>query len=201
MSRKLADREPADELYVPVAQFPVLSTILVRTRQDGMSMTNDMRRAVRSVDPETAIPKVETLEEAEQESLASPRVMTDLLGIFAALALAIAAFGIGGILALAVNQRINEIGIRVALGAKPGNVLSMILGQGMGLVAIGLSVGLVASFVLTKLIKKLLFQVEPTDPVTFVAVSLVLAIAALIACYVPARRALRIDPLLALRQE
>lgn len=195
------DREPADELYVPVAQFPVLSTILVRTRQDGMSMTNDMRRAVRSVDPETAIPKVETLEEAEQESLASPRVMTDLLGIFAALALAIAAFGIGGILALAVNQRINEIGIRVALGAKPGNVLSMILGQGMGLVAIGLSVGLVASFVLTKLIKKLLFQVEPTDPVTFVAVSLVLAIAALIACYVPARRALRIDPLLALRQE
>jgi putative ABC transport system permease protein len=166
-----------------------------------MSVTNEMRRAVREVDPQTAIPNVQTLEEARSESMASSRVMTDLLGIFAALALAIAAFGIGGILALTVSQRLNEIGIRVALGAKPANVLAMILREGMALVVIGLGVGLVSAFALTRLMKTLLFQVEPTDPVTFVGVSLVLAVAALISCYVPARRALRIDPLQALRSE
>src|SRR5713226_917720 len=127
-------------------------------------MANQMRRAVREVDPQTAIPNVETLEQARSDSMASPRVMTDLLGIFAALALAIAAFGIGGILALTVSQRLNEIGIRVALGAKPANVLAMILREGMALVAIGLGVGLVSAFALTRLMKTLLFQVEPTDP-------------------------------------
>jgi len=127
--------------------------------------------------------------------------MTDLLGIFAALALAIAAFGIGGILALSVNQRLNEIGIRVALGAKPGDLLAMILRQGMTLVVAGLAIGLASAFGLTRMMKALLFQVEPTDPVTFAGVSLALAAAALLACYVPARRALRIDPLRALRSE
>ena len=133
--------------------------------------------------------------------MASPRVMTDLLGIFAALALAIAAFGIGGILALTVNQRVNEIGIRMALGAKPGDVLAMILRQGMGLVTVGLVIGIACALALTRMMKSLLFQVEPNDPITFVGVSAVLAMAALMACYVPARRALKIDPLNALRSE
>jgi putative ABC transport system permease protein len=195
------NKEAGDEIYLAQAQSPSLGSIVVRTSQDGMSVANEMRRAVREVDPQTAIPNVQTLEEARSESMASPRVMTDLLGIFAALALAIAAFGIGGILALTVSQRLNEIGIRVALGAKPANVLAMILREGMVLVVIGLGVGLVSAFGLTRLMKTLLFQVEPTDPATFVGVSLVLAVAALISCYVPARRALRIDPLQALRSE
>jgi putative ABC transport system permease protein len=117
------------------------------------------------------------------------------------LALVIAAFGIGGILALTVNQRVNEIGIRMALGAKPGDVLAMILRQGMTLVMVGLVVGMISAFALTGMMKSLLFQVEPTDPITFAGVSAVLATVALMACYVPARRALRIDPLRALRSE
>jgi predicted permease len=195
------NKEPGDELYLAQAQTPAIGSIVVRTNQDGLSVANQMRRAIREVDPQTAIPNVETLEQARSNSMASPRVMADLLGIFAGLALAIAAFGIGGILALTVNQRLNEIGIRIALGAKPGIVLGMILGQGMTLVAIGLGIGLVSAIALTRMMKTLLFQVEPTDPVTFVGVSLVLATAALLACYVPARRALRIDPLRALRSE
>jgi putative ABC transport system permease protein len=195
------NKDAGDELYLSQAQQPAVGAILVRTSQDGMSLANQMRRAVLDVDPQTAIPNVETLEQARSDSMASPRVMTDLLGIFAGLALAIAAFGIGGILALTVNQRLNEIGIRVALGAKPGDVLAMIIGQGMLLVGIGLAIGLASAFALTRMMKTLLFQVGPTDPATFVGVFLVLALSALLACYVPARRALRIDPLLALRRE
>jgi putative ABC transport system permease protein len=195
------DKEPGDELYIAQAQSPAIGSILVRTAQDGINLSNQMRQAILEVDPQTAIPNVETLEHARDTSLASPRVMTNLLGIFAALALLIAAFGIGGILALTVNQRLNEIGIRVALGAKPSALLAMILRQGMTLVVVGLVIGLGAAFGLTRLMKTLLFQVQPSDPVTFAGVSLVLGLAALIACYIPARRALRVDPLRALRSE
>ena len=195
------DKEPVDEVYLAQAQNPAPGSIIVRTSLDGMSMANQMRQAIREVDPETAIPNVETLEHARDASVSSPRVMTDLLGIFAGLALAIATFGIGGILALMVNQRLNEIGIRVALGARPGTLLAMILRQGMILVVIGLAIGLASAIGLTRLMKTLLFQVEPSDPLTFAGVSLVLAAAALLACYIPARRALRIDPLRALRSE
>jgi putative ABC transport system permease protein len=195
------DKEPGDESYVAQAQTPALGSIVVRTSQDGINISNQMRRAILEVDPQTAIPNVQTLEQARNASMASPRVMMDLLGIFAGLALVIAAFGIAGILALTVNQRLNEIGIRVALGAKPGDLLRMILGQGMTLVVIGLVIGLASAMGLTRLMKTLLFQVQPTDPLTFAGVSLVLGAAALLACYVPARRALRIDPLRALRTE
>jgi putative ABC transport system permease protein len=195
------DRDAVDEVYVAQAQNPALGSIVVRTSQDGLNIGNQMRRAIFEVDPQTAIPNVETLEQARNASMASPRVMTDLLGIFAALALVIAACGIGGILALTVNQRLNEIGIRVALGAKPGDLLAMILRQGMTLVMVGLAIGLASAVGLTRLMKTLLFQVQPTDPLTFAGVSLVLGAAALLACYIPARRALRIDPLRALRSE
>jgi putative ABC transport system permease protein len=195
------DKEPGAETYVAEAQISAIGSIVVRTSQDGMNIANQMRRAILEVDPQTAIPNVETLEHARNASMASPRVMMDLLGIFSGLALVIAAFGIGGILALSVNQRLNEIGIRVALGAKPGDLLAMILRQGMTLVVIGLAIGFVSAMGLTRLMKTLLFEVQPTDPITFAGVSLVLATAALVASYVPARRALRIDPLRALRSE
>jgi len=195
------NKEAGDELYLAYAQEPMIANIVVRTSQDGMSLANALRRVILDEDPQTAIPNVETLEQARVNSMASPRVMTDLLGIFAALALAIVAFGIGGILALTINQRVNEIGIRMALGAKPGDVLAMILKQGMMLVTVGLVIGLASALALTRMMKTLLFQIEPTDPITFAVVSAVLAVVALMACYVPARRALRIDPLRALRSE
>ena len=196
------NRDPNEEMYLAQAQSPgMLHCVLVRTSQDGMGIVNTMRRAVLAVDPQTAIPNVETLEQARHESMASPRVMTDLLGIFGGLALVIAAFGIGGILALAVNQRLNEIGIRIALGARWSHILVLVVGKGMLLVTIGLGIGLAAALALTGMMKTLLFQVGPTDPATFAGVSMVLATTALLACYIPARRALRIDPLSALRSE
>jgi len=195
------ERPAGDEMYLAAAQNPSPGSVLIRTNREAMGLANQVRRAVMEVDPQTAIPVVETLEQARREATQSPRVMTNLLGIFASLALVIAVAGIGGMLALAVNQRWNEIGIRVALGAKPGDVLGMILKQGMGLVLAGLLLGLMASIALTGMMKTLLFEVQPTDPVTFVGVSLVLALAALIACYLPARKALKVDPLMALRRE
>jgi len=195
------ERPAGDEMYLAAAQNPSPGSVLIRTNREAMSLASQVRRAVAEVDPQTAIPVLETLAQARHDATQSSRVMTDLLGIFAALALVIAVAGIGGMLALAVNQRWNEIGIRVALGAKPGDVMGMVLKQGMALVLAGLLLGLLTSMALTGMMKTLLFEVQPTDPVTFVGVSLVLALAALIACYLPARKALKVDPLMALRRE
>jgi putative ABC transport system permease protein len=195
------ERPAEDEMYLAAAQSPAPGSVLLRTDREAMSLANQVRRAVMEVDSQTAIPVVETLEQARHDATESPRVMTDLLGLFAALALLIAAAGIGGMLALAVNQRWHEIGIRVALGAKPADVLGMILRQGMGLVLAGLLFGLLAALALTGMMKTLLFEVQPSDPTTFVGVSMVLGITALMACYLPARRALKVDPLTALRRE
>jgi putative ABC transport system permease protein len=195
------DRPAGDELYLAAAQSPSPGSVLIRTNREAMSLANQVRRAVAEVDPQTAIPVLETLAQARHDATQSPRVMTDLLAIFAALALVIAIAGIGGMLALAVNQRWNEIGIRIALGAKPGDVLGMVLKQGLAPVLAGLLLGLLTSMALTGMMKTLLFEVQPTDPVTFVGVSLVLALAALTACYLPARKALKVDPLMALRRE
>jgi putative ABC transport system permease protein len=195
------EHQAGEEAYFTNAQNPAVGSVLVRTDRDPLVLSTQLRRAVLEVDPQTAIPNVETLEQARHDAVASPRVLADLLSIFAALALVIAAAGVGGMLALAVNQRWNEIGIRVALGARPAQLVGMILREGMGLVFAGLTVGVISALALTRLMKSLLFEVQPADPVTFVGVSLVLAMVALVACYLPARRALRIDPLLALRRE
>jgi putative ABC transport system permease protein len=166
-----------------------------------MLLGNQVRRAVHDVDPQTAIANFETLEQARSETLASPRVMTSLLAVFAVLALLIAATGIGGILALSVSQRMHEIGVRLALGAQPGDVLTMVIRQGMALVVAGLVLGVVGALFIMRPLKALLFEVTPTDPVTFALVCAVLGLSAFAACYVPARRATRIDPLIALRHE
>jgi len=125
----------------------------------------------------------------------------NLLGLFALLALAIAAAGIAGVMALSVSQRTHEIGVRLAIGARPGNILGMILGQGMGLAFAGLLLGIAGSFALTRAVKSLLFGVTPTDPATFLTVAAALTMAAFVACYIPARRAMRVDPAVALRVE
>ncbi|HMD47914.1 MAG TPA: ABC transporter permease, partial [Bryobacteraceae bacterium] len=190
-----------DEAYFPLDQYPTVNTVLVRTDRDPVLLENQLRGAIRQVEAQTAIPMVETLEQARQDAVASPRVLATLLGIFAMLALLIAAAGVGGMLALAVSQRWHEIGIRIALGAQPRDVVGMILREGMALLVAGLAVGLVAAIALTRMLGSLLFEVGPFDPATFALVSLTLAAVALTACYLPARRALDIDPLQALRRE
>src|SRR5262249_22571886 len=130
-----------------------------------------------------------------------PRLTANLLGLFALLALAIAATGIGGVMALVVSQRKHEIGVRMAIGAKPGEILAMVLRQGMLLAVLGVALGLLGAVWMTRVLQGLLFEIQQTDVVTFVSVAVVLALAALVASYVPARRAARLDPITALRTE
>jgi predicted permease len=195
------DQKPSDEIYAPLEQAPAVGSLLVRTAGEPAALINQVRRAVRSFDSQTALTNVETLEEARSDTLKPPRLMTNLLGLFAVLALVIAASGIGGILALSVNQRVHEIGIRLALGAESSDVLKMVIRQGMVLVLMGLGVGLLGSFWITSPLRNWLFEVTPTDSFTFGGVAAVLALVAFVACYIPARRVTRIDPLVALRYE
>ncbi|MFY9530570.1 MAG: ABC transporter permease [Candidatus Acidiferrales bacterium] len=195
------DHPPPGEIYAPIAQAPQSGTLVVRSVADPRSLAQAITRAVHDVDSQTAISHVTTLEEARYESLARPRLTASLLGIFAALALVIATAGIGGIMALTVSQRVREIGIRIALGAQPSNVLRMVLRQGLLLALLGVGIGLAGALALTGLVKSLLFEVTPSDPLTFGGVAFVLIAAAAIASYLPARRAAAVDPIEALRCE
>jgi putative ABC transport system permease protein len=195
------DHPAAPEIYLPHSEFPAPATLAVRTIADPRSMGEAITRALHEVDPQLAVTHIVTLEQARAESTASPRVTASLLGIFGGLALVIAAAGIGGIMALAVSQRVREIGIRIALGAQPSKILGMILGQGVLLAALGVGIGLLGALVVTSMVKSLLFEVTPTDPVTFLCVAVVLVTAAIMASYLPARRAAAIDPIEALRTE
>jgi putative ABC transport system permease protein len=192
---------PTPEFFVPQSQGANPSALLIKTAADPGSMARQITRAVHEVDSQAAVTNVMTLEQARSESMASPRVTTSLLGLFAALALLIAASGIGGIMALTVSQRVREIGIRIALGAQPSAILKMILGQGLLLALLGLAIGVAGALSLKGLVKSLLFGVAPADPVTFAVVGIVLGGAALLASYLPARRAASIDPIDALRME
>lgn len=195
------DRDPTDEIYIPLAQNGFANNLLVRTAADPISITSLMREAIYAVDPETAIDRVQTLEQVRSDAVASPRLTAMLLGLFAGLALVITAAGIAGVMALSVSQRRRELGVRLALGATPGMVLSMVMRQGMTFVLMGLSIGVAGALLLGRLMSSLLFAVEPTDPITFVAVSVVLMAVAAAACFMPARRVTSIDPMLALRSE
>jgi putative ABC transport system permease protein len=189
------------QVYRPIAQQPFVGALLVRGAGDPRALIATVRRTALEANPESAVTKIQTLEEARSLSTASPRTTTRLFGLFAALALVIALAGIGSMLALWVRQRMREIGIRIALGAGPADILATVVRQGMVLVAIGLVCGLAGALALTRLLKNLLFEVTPTDAPTYAAVSVLLLAAALLACWVPARRAARIDPQIALRCE
>jgi predicted permease len=200
--REFGPREDAPvQLYRPMMQDPFAGNVLVRTAADPELLIPAVRRAVLEANPESAVVKVKTLDEARSEAVASPRTTAQLFGLFAALALVIAVAGIGSMLALWVRQRMREIGIRIALGAAPSDILSTVLRQGMVLVALGVACGFGGALALTRLLKKLLFEVTPTDAPTYAVVSALLLAAALLACWVPARRAARIDPQTALRTE
>jgi putative ABC transport system permease protein len=195
-----AKAEPA--YYVPAAQSPLTDmTILVRTKNNPEAIVPTLRNAVLAIDPNQPITNINTMNKIVADSIAQPRLSMTLMGLFGVLALILAAVGIYGLLSYAVAQRTQELGIRIALGAQVGDVLRLVLKQGMILVLLGLGLGLIGALALTRLINSLLFGVTATDTTTFVLVSGVLAVVALLACYIPARRATKVDPLVALRYE
>ncbi len=191
---------PIDQVYLSILQFPGLSTAcLVRTTSDPMALTRTVRDAVHSIGPEQPVDRFRTLEEMHASALDMPRLTAVLLAAFAGLALIITATGIAGVIGFTVGQRRQEFGIRMALGALPGGVVRMVLGQGMRLVALGLLIGMAGAFALSRLFSGLLYETAPSDPATYLAVAFVLGLVAAVACFVPARSATTVDPMVALR--
>jgi putative ABC transport system permease protein len=199
--RSLSQKAPPT-IYLPYAQLPFSSmNVLLRSAVPPRTLVPAVEAAVHGLDPELPVAGMRTLEEVVGRSVSEPRFYTILLGIFAVVALLLSALGIFGVLSFAVVQRHREIGIRVALGAHPADVLRMVLGRALGLVALGVSVGLFGALALSRTVRSLLFNLSPTDPATFGAVAVLLTLVALLASYLPARRATRVDPLEALRSE
>jgi len=190
------------QVYTPFAQEPRAAvSLVVRAAGDPRDLTAAIRKTVRDLDADQALYEVETLEAARAASTIAQRLTTLLLAAFALLALLLATIGIYGVVSYSAGQRTREIGIRMALGAQPSDVLRLVLGQGTGLTLVGVGIGLLGAFGITRFLSGLLYSVKPTDPVTFVLVSVLLASVAMLASYVPARRAVKIDPMKALRYE
>ena len=197
--------ETAPEMYVLYNQKPWPSMlnmrVALRTKAAPAGVTESVREAVHAIDPDLPLAKVATLATLVDDSMSQPRFSVLLLGSFGVLALLLAAIGMYGVISYSVLQRTQEIGIRMALGAQRHKVFRMVLGQGARLAAMGIAIGLVAALGVTRLMARFLFGVRPTDPLTFAGVSLLLLGIALLACYLPARRAMRVDPMVALKYE
>ena len=195
-------KEPEPDFYSLYRQASVSAmSLVIRAGVESESLVSTATAAVRDVDPNLPIADIRVMEQIVSESIAQPRFNLFLLGAFACLAMLLAAAGIYGVMSYAVTQRTQEIGIRMALGARQSDVLRMIVGQGMLLALIGIVIGAGAALALTGLMENLLYSVSATDPLTFVVIGLLLAGVALVACYIPARRAMRVDPMIALRYE
>ncbi|HEV3143865.1 MAG TPA: FtsX-like permease family protein, partial [Gemmataceae bacterium] len=190
-----------DELYLALAQNRWVPDLVIRTALNPMSIAPTIRAAIHDIDPQLAVDRVETVENLEYESVASPRVTASLLGLFAGLALLISASGIAAVMALSVTQRTQEMGIRMALGAPRGSIVNMVIREGLTLCLIGTVLGIAGSIALTRLMSSLLYGTSATDIRTFAAVSAVFLLVAGVACMIPARQVTAIDPLIALRQE
>jgi putative ABC transport system permease protein len=197
------DAPANDEVYISYAQAPfaVDMNLIAKTTNDPLSNAGAVRREIREVDPQISVGQVRTMEAITKESIADARFRTLLLTIFGLVALVLAAVGIYGVISYSVSQRHKEIGIRMALGAQVKDVLGLVVSQGMKLTFLGIAIGLAGSFAITRVLKTLLFGVQPTDLATFAVVSFVLLIVALMASLLPARRATKVDPLIALRYE
>jgi putative ABC transport system permease protein len=195
------DQEALDTAYVPLAQQPMASTLVVKTVGNPMNYTKRVQEAVYSVDPEQPVNQFKSLSEIRGDALVQSRLTMLLLGLFAALALVIAATGLSAVIALMVTQRTREIGIRMALGAQNSEVLGMVLKQGMRIMGVGLAIGTVAALLFSQFIRAMLFSTAANDPLTFAAVALVFLAAGFLATYIPARRVTKVDPLIALRSD
>jgi predicted permease len=200
--RQGLDQPVRKEAWFPHAQRPSPSLeVVLRTKGDPLALSQAVREAVWSIDPDLPIPRIRTMEQVLSERVAQRRLNMLLLGLFALAALILAAVGIYGVMSYAVTQRTHEIGIRMALGSQTSDVLRMVIWQGMSLTMIGVALGLAAALVLTRVIKNLLFEVSATDPITFVAIAALLTGVALVACLIPAHRATKVDPMVALKFE
>jgi predicted permease len=196
------DAPSVPHVYMPLRQAaPFNAVVFVRSKTDVAGLGEAVRRAVENVDPNIPVHSISSLDQIIARSLADRQFALELLGVFAAVALLLAAIGIYGVMSYSFSQRTHEIGIRVALGAQRLHILQMAIGEGMQLVAIGLPIGLLAAAALTRFVRAMLFDVSPFDPLTFAAISATLAAVAFLACYIPARRATRVNPLVALREE
>ncbi|MFI5127378.1 MAG: ABC transporter permease [Candidatus Acidiferrales bacterium] len=197
-----ADQPVLVETLLPYAQYPgSAGNILMRSTTDPAQLIPTLRATVQSIDPDLPLYDVRRLESVVDANVAPRRLSVSLLGGFAGLALLLAAVGIYGVMAYAVTSRTHEIGIRMALGADPRSVMRLVLSQGARLAVVGVMIGIVAALALTRAMASLLFQVRATDPVTYAGVAILLIVVALAACYIPARRAMRVDPMVALRYE
>ncbi|HET7041145.1 MAG TPA: FtsX-like permease family protein, partial [Gemmatimonadales bacterium] len=195
-------REVEPQLFMPCDQAPVEAlTVVLRTPGDPSSLASEVRPMVRALDPDLPVYELQPLSEVVAASTSQSRFYMLLLGGFAAIALLLAAVGIYGVIAYAVRQRTQEIGIRMALGASRDRVLGMVVGQGMVLALVGAAAGLIGAFLATRGMRSLLFEVSASDPATYAGVALVLVAVAAVASYLPARRAARTEPNLALRGE
>jgi putative ABC transport system permease protein len=191
-----------EEMYLPMAQVPwPNTTLLVRSAANSQSLVRAVRSKIAEVDPSLSVSGISSMEEVVDASVAQPKLTMQFVGVFAGFALLLAAIGIYGLIAYTVSARNQEMGIRVALGARPPDILRLVVGQGMRLTGIGVVVGVVVSLALTRLLTSLLFGVHATDPLVFGTAAIILAGAAFVACYIPARRATRVDPIIVLRYE
>jgi putative ABC transport system permease protein len=200
--RQGIDQPVRIESWMPLAQMPSGSMdVVLRTTGAPLALSNAVREAVWSLDRDLPIPSIQTIEQILSERVAQRRLNMLLLGLFAMVALILAAVGIYGVMNYAVTQRTNEIGVRIALGAQSGDVIGLVLKQGMALTLVGVAIGLIATFAMTRLMTSLLFGVSATDPITFAAIAALLIAVAILACWIPARRATKVDPMVALRYE
>ena len=195
-------QEPAAMMYVPYAQAPFWGAVVVtRSSLSLSSFADAVRRDANAIDKDLPVTDIAAMPDVVNASVAQPRFQTVLLGLFGALALILAAVGIYGVISFSVAQRTHEMGIRMSLGAQPAQVLRLVMGQGARMALVGIALGAAAALGLTRLMRSLLFGVSAADPLTFAAVAILLVAVALAACYVPARRAMRVDPMTALRHE
>jgi putative ABC transport system permease protein len=202
MRRRGLHREARLETFIPITQSPAGGMqLLVTTDGDPLALAAGVWAEIRALDPFATVTRVSTVEAELGESMASRRFQAILLTMFAALALVLAAVGIFGLMFQTVSRRTNEIGVRMALGAQHSDVLSMVLRHGMVLACAGIALGVVGAIALSRVVRGLLFGVGPSDPLSYFAAALLLGGTALIACWLPARRATRVDPVVALRHE
>jgi putative ABC transport system permease protein len=195
------DKQPFMEIYRPLPQFVYAGmTLVVRSMGDPASLAKPVRDAVRAVDPEQPVGRLETMNSLVATSLGTSRLSTMLFGLFGIVGLVLASVGIYGVMSYGVLQRTREFGVRMALGAQPSDVRAMVVRQGAALTITGIAIGLAGALALSRLMRTLLFAVTPTDPLTYVAIAVMLGVVAVVASYLPARRATRVDPVITLRE-